>query len=184
MKRIFIGIKIETDKNFRKLVSSIKDELSGESVKWTDPLNIHVTLAFLGGTPDEKIEIADKMLREKCSGSGSFGIVLRGFGVFKNLSDPKVLWAGIDQSEKLIALQESIAGGLKDSGINFDNKPFSPHLTIARIKHIADKDNLKVLLLKYHSTEIQQVTVSEVTLFESVLSQEGPKYNALAVHKL
>lgn len=184
MKRIFIGIKIETDKNFRKLIASIKAELSGESVKWTDPSNIHVTLVFLGNTPDEDIEVAERILGERASATGMFEIVMRGFGVFRNLHDPKILWAGIDQSEKLNALQESIAGGLKEARISLDDKPFSPHLTLGRIKHVTDSDKLKVLLLKYHSTEIQRFTVTEVTLFESILSQEGPKYNALGVYKL
>lgn len=184
MKRIFIGTKIGTDKNFRKLVSSMKDELSGESIKWTDTANLHVTLGFLGDTPEEKIELTDRMLKEKCPGSGQFEIVLRGFGVFRNLRDAKIIWAGIDQSEKLVALQVSIMEGLKEAGIAVDDKPFSPHLTIGRIKHISDKDKLKVLLLKYHNTEIQRVLVREVTLFESVLRQEGPQYNTLATYPL
>lgn len=184
MKRIFIGIKIETDKDFLKLASAIKDELSGEYIKWTDPSNIHVTLAFLGDTPEEKIKLTDSMLRDKCSGSGRFEIVLRAFGVFKNLRDAKIIWAGLDQSEKLNALQASIIEGLKMAEITVDDKPFSPHLTIGRIKHISDKDKLKVLLLKYHSTEIQRVPVSEVTLFESILRQEGPQYNTLATYQL
>lgn len=184
MKRIFIGIKTETDKNFRKLISSIKGELSGESIKWTDQDNIHVTLAFLGDTPEDKIELADRMLKERCPGSGQFDIVLRGIGVFKNFREARIIWAGMDQSEKLNALQASIVEGLVNAGIAVDNKPFTPHLTIGRIKHISDKDKLKVLLLKHHSTELQRVPVSEVTLFESVLRQEGPQYNALATYQL
>lgn len=184
MKRVFIGIKVATDKNFRKLVSSLKDELSDDSIKWTDPDNIHITLAFLGDTPEEKIELTDRMLRERCQDSGSFEMVLRGLGVFKNLRDAKILWAGMDQSEKLNELQASVTEGLKDAGIAIDDKPFSPHLTIGRIKHLSDKDKLKVLLLKYHSTEIQKIPVSEVTLFESILRQEGPLYKALATYKL
>lgn len=184
MKRIFIGIRIEPDKNFKKLISALKEELSGEAVKWTDPGNIHVTLAFLGETHEDKIDGIRAMLKEKCEGSGGFEISLKGFGVFKNLREPKVFWAGLYQSDKLASLQSSIVEGLKDIEIKVEDRPFSPHLTIGRIKHIQDIDNLKVLLLKYHSTDIQRVNVSEVILYESILRQEGPEYKAVEVVKL
>lgn len=184
MKRIFIGIKIVPDKNFRKLISSIKEELSDESVKWTDLENIHVTLAFLGDTHEDMLDGIKEMLMEKCEGRGGFEISLKGFGVFKNLHDPKVFWAGLYQSDRLSSLQTSVIEGLKEIGIAVEDRPFSPHLTIGRIKHIHDIDKLKIMLLKYHSTDIQRIDVSEITLFESILKQEGPVYKALEVFKL
>lgn len=184
MKRIFIGIKIDPDKNFKKLITSIREELSGETVKWTDLENIHITLAFLGETHEDKLEGINGMLKEKCEGQGGFEISLKGFGVFKNLRDPKVFWAGLYQSDKLSALQASIVEGLNELGITVEDRPFSPHLTLGRIKHIQDIDKLKVLLLKYHSTDIQRINVSEVILYESILRQEGPLYMALRVFKL
>ncbi|HLN55232.1 MAG TPA: RNA 2',3'-cyclic phosphodiesterase [Bacteroidales bacterium] len=184
MKRIFIGIKINPDKNFKKLITAIREELSGEAIKWTDLENIHITLAFLGDTHEDRLEGINEMLREKCEGRGGFEISLKGFGVFKSLHDPKVFWAGLYQSDKLSTLQASIVEGLKGLGITVEGRPFSPHLTIGRIKHIRDFDNLKVLLLKYHSTDIQRINVSEVILYESILRQEGPVYKALEVLKL
>lgn len=184
MKRIFIGIKIDPDKNFKKLISEIRQELSGEGLKWTEPENIHVTLAFLGDTHEDKLESIKAMLKEKCDGSGALEISLKGLGVFRNLRDPKVFWAGLYHSDKLSTLQSAVVEGLKGIGISVEERPFSPHLTLGRIKHIHDFDKLKVLLLKHHSTDIQRVNVSEVILYESILKQDGPVYNAIEVFKL
>jgi len=184
MKRIFIGIKVESDRNFKKLISSLKKELEGENLKWTSIENIHITLAFLGYTHEEKIDAITRMLKSKCDEKVRFEISLQGFGIFRNLHDPKVLWAGMYQSEKLKLLQAAVVEGLKEIEVQYEDRPFSPHLTIARIKHIEDKDNLKILLLKYHDTDIQKVPVNEVILYESVLRQNGPEYKPLAVVKL
>ena len=184
MKRIFIGIRVEAENNFKKLIASLKEDLKDDNLKWTPFENIHITLAFLGDTPMEKIEAISDMLISKCADKVRFEIRLEGFGIFRSLHDPKVLWAGIYQSEKLEVLQASVVEGLKEIGIAVEDRPFSPHLSIARIKHIRDKDNLKVLLLKYHDTDIQKVQVKEVILYESVLRQEGPVYNPLMVVRL
>ncbi len=184
MKRVFIGIKVETDRNFKKIISSLKQELSGENLKWTTFENIHITLAFLGDTSEEKIESITQMLQARCRDRARFEISLEGLGIFRNLHDPKILWAGMYQSEKLGTLQATVADGLKELGIAIEEKPFSPHLTVARIRHIKDKDKLKVLLLKYHDTAIQKIPVTEVILYESVLRQDGPEYKPLMVAKL
>ena len=102
MKRIFIAVKVVPDSNFTGHISSVKSRLSGESIKWTDPGNIHITLAFLGNTQEIVIPLIENMLKEKCSDFGSFAVLLSGFGVFKSLRDPRIIWTGIEQSEKLL----------------------------------------------------------------------------------
>lgn len=184
MKRTFIAVKINADAVLKKMVSDLKNELRESSVKWTDPANLHLTLAFLGDTEDNKIPAISLMLDEKCRGFGKFNFVLRGTGVFKNLKDPKVIWAGIDKPEKLNTIRERIVSGLKDAGIETEDRPFSPHLTLGRIKHLTDREKLKILLLKYHTSDIQDVMVEEVILYESILHQQGPEYRSLSVHKL
>lgn len=184
MKRIFIAIRITGNAAFRKLVADLKYELSESSVKWTDPANLHLTLAFLGDTEENIIPAISMMLDEKCRGFGNFDFDLRGIGVFKNIKDPRVIWTGIDKTEKLNSIQEKIITGLKETGIDTEDRPFSPHLTIGRIKHINDRAKLKVLLLKYHTADIQNVSVEEIILFQSILHQQGPEYKSISVHKL
>lgn len=184
MKRIFIAVKVEVSETLLKMISSLKSGLGSESIKWTNPDNIHITLAFLGDTEEEKIKIISAMLKAKCEGFGTFELILRGSGVFKNMSDPRVIWTGIEPSEKLMQLNDYIKNGLEDAGTKIEDRPFKPHLTLGRIKFLKTGNALKELIEKYRDTEIQKVPVNEVILYESILLQSGPVYKPLSKFKL
>jgi RNA 2',3'-cyclic 3'-phosphodiesterase len=184
MKRIFIAVKIEPGNNLVKMISSFKTGLKDERIKWTETENFHITLAFLGDTDEAKVKEIGKMLRVVCEGSGDFDIVIRGAGLFKNLKDPRVLWTGIDPSEELTSLHESVKLGLKDTGIVIEERNFSPHLTLGRIKSIRNDDTLRSLIDKYMNEEIQKQHVNEVLLFESILLHSGPEYKPLGKYPL
>jgi 2'-5' RNA ligase len=184
MKRIFIALKIDVDETFFKLISVLKSELSNENIKWTNPENIHVTLAFLGDTEEKRIKIIKGMLDEKCRLFGNFQLIIRGTGVYRSLKDPRVLWTGIEPSEKLMKLNSIINNGLKNSGTDLEERPFKPHLTIGRIKYLNETAILKILIDKYQNTEIQRVMVKDVILYESILLPAGPVYKPLSKHEL
>ena len=99
------------------VISSMKKGLADERIKWTNPSCIHITLAFLGDTDDDITEAVRKMLNTRCGGSGKFELMLMGSGVFKNFNDPKVIWTGVESSEKLMSLNKMITEGLKDQKI-------------------------------------------------------------------
>ena len=184
MKRIFIAVKVIEDNNFIKQVSSLRDLLAGESIKWTSTGNIHITLAFLGDTDENLIGSIGSMLREKCRHSHNFEIVLRGFGVFKNFRDPRILWMGIDKSDELNNLNSIIMRGLRDIGIKMEDRPFSPHLTIGRIRSVSNIKDLKNFIENYAESEIQRVPANDVILYESILKQTGSVYKPLFSYKL
>ena len=184
MKRIFIAVKVEAGENLLSMISSLKSGLCNESIKWTNPDNIHITLAFLGDTEEEQIKIIGAMLKEKCGGSGKFELMIKGSGVFKNLSDPRVIWTGIEPSENFIRLNGLVKSGLTEAGIKIEDRPFKPHLTLGRIKKLKDKEVLKTLMDKYQNTEIQKVPVNEVILYESILLHSEPLYKALSKFNL
>lgn len=184
MKRIFIGLEVKAEPELIDMISSFKDVLKDEKIRWTDIGNLHLTVAFLGDTEDLKITAVRSMLREKCEGSGEFGLVMKGVGVFRNLNDPRILWAGFGESEQLKTLNYLVSTGLTEIKISTENKPFNPHLTLGRIKHLDDKKLLKELIGNYQEIELQKVPVKEVILYESILGQSGPKYQALAVFHL
>jgi 2'-5' RNA ligase len=124
------------------------------------------------------------LLTERCTGLGEFGIVLRGIGVFKNFRDPRIIWAGTEPSESLFRLNDVIVSGLKYKGINTEERSFNPHLTLGRIKMIRPQKNLKLILDKYMDLEIQKVSVSEVILYESILTTQGPLYRPIRIINL
>ncbi len=184
MKRLFIAIKAEPEGDLLKMFSSLKSLLGTENIKWVDPVNIHLTLAFLGDTEEKRIGFLQRMLEEKCSGFGVFDFTLKGAGVFKSYRDPRVIWVGIRSPERLTMLYNTIAEGLKLIGFELEERQFKPHLTLGRVKSCRDTENLKSVLEKYRDQEFQIIHVNEVILFESILLQTGPIYRPLGKYNI
>jgi 2'-5' RNA ligase len=184
MKRIFIALKVNAENELLKMISSLKDKLRNDSVKWTNIDNIHITLAFLGDTQECTIDEIFPVLSKKCSGYGSFQLILSGCGVFRSFSDPRIIWTGIQPSDELTGLYSSIISGLKELNIKLEDRPYNPHLTVGRIKHINDIRILESLIVKYKNTELQKVNADEVILYESILLPTGPLYKPLAKFSL
>jgi RNA 2',3'-cyclic 3'-phosphodiesterase len=184
MKRIFIAVKIEGGETLLTMISLLKSQLSGGKIGWTNPENIHITLSFLGDTDENLIRDINSMLKKNCEGSGGFELVIKGTGVFRNINDPRIIWIGIEQSEKLLSLNGVIIKGLMELGIKIEDRPFKPHLTIGRIKRLNDKETLKALIDKYQNSAFQKSVIKEVILYESILHQSGPVYIPLAKFSL
>jgi 2'-5' RNA ligase len=184
MKRIFIAIKVEAASALLGMISSLKSVLQNDNIKWTSIDNIHITLAFLGDTQESLVNEINIMLAEKCPGYGKFNLTLKGCGLFRNFSDPRIIWTGIEPSGRLIELNESIMTGLKMLNIKMEDRPYNPHLTLGRIKLLKNKDVLKSSFDSFQNTVLQIVPVTEIILYESILLQSGPVYNPLAKFSL
>jgi 2'-5' RNA ligase len=176
MKRIFVALKVEAGETLLHMISSLKSGLSKDTIKWTSIDNIHITLVFLGDTEDNIISEIRPMLSEKCKGSGTFNLNLSGCGIFKSMNDPRIIWTGVEASDKLAATNDSIQNGLRLLGIKLDDSPYNPHLTLGRIKKLNNVETLKSLVAQYRNFKIQVVQVNEVILYESILQQSGPIY--------
>lgn len=184
MKRIFIAIKIEPENTFLRIHSSLKAILGNEKINWVETSNIHLTLAFLGDTEEDRIKVAAIMLKQQCSGFGEFDFNLSGTGVFKDFSDLRVIWIGIKESEKLAELHGRIKTGLEDTGFKTEDRPFRPHITIGRIKFLRNPGALRSAIEKYRDMEFQKVNVQEVILYESILKPTGPVYKPIGIFKV
>jgi 2'-5' RNA ligase len=184
MKRIFIAIKVDAGEALLKMLSEFKSRLNGENIKWVSADNIHITLAFLGNTEDEQIKTISKMLRTACEGFGEFDLTIKGSGVFKSFNDPRVIWTGIEPSQKLNQLNGLIIIGLKEAGIRMEDRPFKPHLTLARIKYLKPGNTLKEVIELFREAEIQKMPVNEVILYESVLLPSGPVYKPIGKFRI
>ncbi|MCX6332996.1 MAG: RNA 2',3'-cyclic phosphodiesterase [Bacteroidia bacterium] len=179
MKRIFIAVRIDPGNTLLELHSSLRSALAGEKINWTDPANLHLTMAFLGDTEEELIKVVSIMLSQKCTGFGAFRFNMNGTGVFKNYRDPRVIWMGIDHNEKLLQLNDQIMTGLKDAGFRIEERLFKPHITLGRIKSIRNVQVLQSALERYQDTFIQEVPVDKVILYESILKPTGPVYKPM-----
>ncbi|HBE42742.1 MAG TPA: RNA 2',3'-cyclic phosphodiesterase [Bacteroidales bacterium] len=184
MQRIFIALKIKPENNLLRLHSTLKSLLGNEKINWVDPGNIHLTLVFLGDTEEERIKMAAIMLKQRCTGFGEFDFNLSGTGVFKDFRDPRVIWIGIEDPGKLAELYNTIKTGLEDTGFKTEERPFKPHITIARIKFLKHPEILRSVIDKYRDSEIQKVPVKEVILYESILKPTGPVYKPMGIFRL
>lgn len=180
MKRIFIAIKVEPEKTLLDLISSLRSGMVNDNIKWTNISNIHITLAFLGDTDESIIKNIIQMLKEVCTGLTPFQLRMKGTGVFRNFSDPRIIWTGIEQPDRLLQLNKLILSGFGELNIDLSDKPFNPHLTLGRIKHLSDKNVFKGIIEQFQNTDIQTVPVNEVVLYESILLPAGPVYKPLA----
>lgn len=179
MKRIFIAVKVIPGSEMLRVFASIKSLLVTENIKWVDPVNIHLTLAFLGDTEEKRIKSLAVLLKEKCSGFKGFEFSLAGTGLFKSYRNPKVIWAGIRSSEQLSGLNDLVNNVLKENGFECEEQQFKPHLTLGRVRSLRNAENLKTVIEKYRDSELQKVEVKEVILFESILMHTGPLYKPL-----
>ncbi|NCA86822.1 MAG: RNA 2',3'-cyclic phosphodiesterase [Clostridia bacterium] len=179
MKRIFAAVKIAPDANFISIYTQLKAALRHDRINWVPLQNVHLTLKFFGEVPDEQIEAIDETLRQASERHKPFGMQLFGTGIFGSSYDPHVVWFGIRQSEQISALASDVLDAVVPLGFPRDRQNFRPHLTIGRIKRIADKNIFQQAIHKYSDTSIQEIKVESFELIESKLLPEGPVYTVL-----
>jgi 2'-5' RNA ligase len=153
-------------------------------ISWTKPENWHVTLFFLGDTPVSRIGLLQNLLDEAFGNVNAFETALSGLGVFPNPDNPKVLWIGLKDISTLIPARNRLGALLLQNGFAFDNKPLKPHLTVGRIRKIEHPEVLNSILNDLRKFEFGKVHISNVTLFESLLTPSGPVYKPLFAKQL
>lgn len=157
----------------------MKSNLRFADIKWVKPEIIHVTLKFFGETEEKKIPEISKVLKEVAGRHQRFNAELVNVGIFGSSYDPRVIWFGMQEAEPLKALANDVLSSVEKIGWERDRQNFVPHLTIARVKHVPDKRLFQSVLEEHKNAFIQQVSVAEFHLYESILQREGPVYRIL-----
>jgi len=144
MLRAFIAV--ELDSTLKQTIAGVQESLKlelhglapGVRLQWVRVDSIHLTLKFLGDIEQSRVGNILHVLEEVGRDYEPFSIDVKGFGVFPNLRAPRVLWMGLaDQADVLIRLAGSIDAALAPLGFHIEPKPYSPHLTLARVKEQA-----------------------------------------------
>jgi RNA 2',3'-cyclic 3'-phosphodiesterase len=176
MKRTFIALPVEASGELISLTESLKTKLMGEDIKWADPGNLHITLKFLGNTSDRqlqevtgKLETVGTLFRK---GEGK----MAGLDFFTYQGNPSVLFTRLTGLPELEAMFLQIDRELEAIGFPLEKRPFRPHLTLARIKGIRDKNRFVNLVKSVGSAEIQPVGMENIVFYESILRPQGPLY--------
>ena len=181
--RLFIGVEI--DERVRAAAAAIADALARQlgsrlDARWIPRLNLHITLVFIGEVEDSRrAEIIRTM--DRPFAMRSFEIHVGGLGAFPSSGPPRVLWMGIGAGAgSLIELHGEVAERLAVLGIPREPRPYSPHLTIARIRAVHRRDYAVVrTMLRDVAAEAGTCRVHHVTVFRSRLSPKGADYEPL-----
>ena len=128
--RLFIGIDL--DPELRSRIERFIEGVQGfaPNARWMQAESLHVTLKFIGERPQEQVEALTQRLRRV--ESGSFELRFTGYGFFPTAKAPRVFWIGIQADAHLAQLAANIDAATSEIGIPREDRPYSPHLTLAR----------------------------------------------------
>lgn len=181
--RLFYGIELPANAHevISKAVNGMKTacRFVDAHPKWSQLPNLHITLAFLGYVDVQQIETARDVMDDAVAGVGEFELELDGLSFFPpNARDPKVLVANIGGNGKgLKRLHQGLIREISAHGIFVDDRPFRPHLTLARITSTRTASRLAPVV-KSHSAQVAvKFKVRELVLFESRLTEQGVAYS-------
>jgi 2'-5' RNA ligase len=178
--RCFIAVEVPGP--MRRSIGEMIENLrkSGSDVKWLPPDNVHMTLKFLGSTEESLLEALRESLFKKLSPYSPFYIRISGVGCFPDERRPKVVWVGAHESGQVRDVQRDIEAEMVKFGFPSEERTFSPHLTIGRVKSRKKMDDLLKMLDEYRQVSFGDIEVRGVTLMKSELNPAGAKYFPLA----
>lgn len=149
-------------------------------VRWVRSDRMHLTLAFLGDVSADFVEQARPGLESAAAGHAAFEAGMGGLGAFPSSRRARAVWAGMATgADRVQALQRDVVRALQPIGFVPERRPFTPHLTLGRLRVPGDVGT--ICRLQFASSPF---TVDRVVLFRSVLRPEGPEYTALATFPL
>jgi 2'-5' RNA ligase len=167
--RLFTGLDLSAEV-VRTLEALLERLRPTARIKWSPPANLHITTKFIGHWPDERLDELKAQLR-KLPSRDIIPIRIYGTGFYPNARSPRVFWCGLDAPglDKLAADTDRATSAL---GIASEDRPFSAHLTLARIK---ERINMKPLEDAIAALPTQDLGAFEARSFFLYRSQPGPK---------
>ena len=178
--RTFVAVDLE-DPQIAAKIGEIQRgiEATDNGVKPVELENLHITLKFLGSVDEALVpEIARALEGPDVA---PFRARLFGVGAFPRMSRPRVIWVGVEEGrEELVRLMRWVDSRLRRLGFPREDREPHPHLTIARVKWLRDRESLKRVLSSLLSTDFGEIEVREIRLKKSTLTPKGPIYETLA----
>jgi len=174
-----------------ELPDAVKDALRGwierlarviPEVRWVDPASLHLTLAFLCELDDAHLEAATQAAMAVASTHAPFTLRLAHLGIFGSARSPRVIWVGLaGEQARLLAVQAALADNLAACGFPREDRPFAPHLTLARIKAPL-ADEALTALAQAQGEPVKDVSwqADAIAVMKSELVRPTARYTALS----
>jgi RNA 2',3'-cyclic 3'-phosphodiesterase len=172
--RLFAAIDIADGvrENLRGLIDHLRPSAR---LSWSRVDTLHITTKFIGEWPETKLDEMKRALAA-VKAAGSIDIAIRGIGWFPNAQNPRVLWAGVEADDKLAQLAQATEAAVEALGVEKEDRAYSPHLTLARIRGRVPLDKLRGAIDALPSMEFGSFRASAFCLY---LSAAG-RYTRLA----
>jgi RNA 2',3'-cyclic 3'-phosphodiesterase len=182
--RSFIAIELpeEVRSGLKKTQGLLKSD-NPQIARWVDPASIHLTLKFLGNIPADKVAPISQLMKKAAGEVKPFRLEVKGLGAFPTLSRPQVIWVGLTgEIEQLQKLQNCLESQISPLGFPTENRAFTPHLTLARLRDTAAAIERQKLGEKISSIDLGlcfSISVNSISLMRSQLTPAGAIYTRL-----
>ena len=180
-KRIFVAVDISADarRKAAAYISGLRNEFSDLKIGWDKSEKLHLTLKFLGDIDEEQLSALENVVENVKDRFSSFNLQISETGVFPSERNARVLWLGVKgEVETLKKINAVLETECEKIGFKKENRNFTPHLTIARIR---EPQKTKKLIQKHLENKFEPAgfEVSEIVIYESVLQPAGSIYQKL-----
>ncbi|MEH7074707.1 RNA 2',3'-cyclic phosphodiesterase [Neobacillus drentensis] len=180
----FFAVRIpeQTKSVMRDHMEKLKDRIPFS--RWVHYQDLHITLAFLGSAPHDKLTEADKNVKKVLNDENALSLKINKLGYFGSAASPRVFWANTEESHYLQSIRKKVFSACEKSGFQLETRPFRPHITLAR-KWKGNQPFQDELLNLWD--EVQPIPLSfetsEVVLYRTNLNQ-SPKYEVINIYPL
>jgi 2'-5' RNA ligase len=176
--RLFVSVDVD---DLAEAVQHVQEPFHLDGLDPTDPEQAHVTLEFLGDVERGELDRLTDALGAAVDDAGvdPFDAELGGYGVFPTLDYISVVWLGVREgSEAMTRLHEAVEDRTTALGFEPEDHEFTPHVTLARMDHAANKDRVQELV-RERDPDAGTTRVEEIHLTESTLTASGPEYETV-----
>ena len=176
--RLFVALELPSAvrENLAALLKALR--AVSPQTRWVRPENLHLTLKFIGEVPETEFAVIRNALAAARSDQ-PVALEFRGLGFFPNEKRPRVFWAGIEASPNLKTLAAEIDRATEKLGIPREQRPFAPHLTLARFEPPELPEKLRSAIEENAAREFGSFRTNQYQLIESKLKPSGAEYTTL-----
>lgn len=182
MIRTFIAVEVTSE--VKRRVADWIDLLRrhGVEARWVEPQNVHLTLQFLGNVRENLLPLVCQRVARAVGELPAFDVTCDELGGFPSLERPRVLWLGIGEGyQALVHLQGQVQEALRELGFRGETRQFEPHITLGRMRRAEPLSPTALAAVRQSQASRSPVSfdVSEVVVFSSQLTRQGPIYNVI-----
>jgi len=178
-------VAIDFDDEVKRPIEILQDRLKSDcpGLRWVDPAKIHLTLKFIGDAAEDRIVAICTALDELAAECRPFPIAIEEVGAFREDGPVKVVWVGVhDEDGGLRYCHELCERLLEPLGIPREQRPFRPHLTLARNREPRHSEVIRRAIEPHAELRIAVQEVESVTFYQSTLTPRGPVHQPLSRH--